>query len=237
MKEPFYQNDKLKLFISQWEERPGKYKLPQSLIFPKNTYSPWDQTDFKEIYSRVKNNTLVDKYRCFELYDLMNQIKKNEGDIIEVGVWRGGTGLILQEGLGDSDKLYLCDTFEGVVKAGNNDNIYKGGEHADTNAKNVENLFDNNQIIILKGIFPDQTSLGIENVQLKFVHIDVDVYLSAKDVFEWCYSRLIPGAIVVFDDYGFAACEGVTKYVNELKEDKNLIVTYNLNGHAIVIKK
>jgi O-methyltransferase len=40
----------------------------------------------------------------------------------------------------------------------------------------------------------------------------------------------------VFDDYGFATCDGVTKLVNERMGQMNATAIYNLNGHAIVVK-
>ena len=56
-------------------------------------------------------------------------------DVLEVGVWRGGTGCLLAakaQSLNRNATVFLCDTFSGVVKAGEIDNFYKGGEHADT---------------------------------------------------------------------------------------------------------
>lgn len=44
------------------------------------------------------------------------------------------------------------------------------------------------------------------------------------------------GAILVFDDYGFYGCEGVTTFCNELKTCSDLIFTHNLNGHAVFVK-
>lgn len=41
----------------------------------------------------------------------------------------------------------------------------------------------------------------------------VDVYQSAKDIVEWAMPRLTRGGVVVFDDYGFRNCEGVTTLV------------------------
>ncbi len=239
MKKPSYEKDNFKIYVSEWEQRDGVHKLSQALIFPKNTYSPWLDAEFQEFYdSSVMPNSLVDIYRCFELDQLCKQLKSVEGDIIEVGVWRGGTALILQKGLGVLDSLILCDTFEGVVKAGQFDNLYRGGEHSDTSLEHVKSLFTGKENVkILKGIFPEESSQEIEKNVFKFCHIDVDVYQSAKDIFEWIFPRLISSGIVVFDDYGFAACEGVTLFVNELSNRKDLIVTYNLNGHAVVFKK
>jgi O-methyltransferase len=238
MKKPFFERENIKLYLSEWEERKGRYRFPQSLIFPKNTYSPWLDKEFLSFYlMEIAPNTLVDIYRCFELNSFMEQFKDTQGDIIEVGVWRGGTGRILINGLSNGQTLFLCDTFEGVVKAGIYDNIYQGGEHADTSENHIKELLSNQGgWKILKGIFPDDTASEISDRIFKFCHIDVDVYQSALDIFNWVFPRLIRGGVVVFDDYGFASCEGITKLVNELRLRSDLIMTYNLNGHAIVYK-
>jgi O-methyltransferase len=89
---------------------------------------------------------------------------------------------------------------------------------------------------LLQGIFPEETADGFDG-KLAFLHCDVDVYSSAKGVVEWSMPLLSSGGAIVFDDYGFSGCEGVTKLANELREDKRLIFIHNLNGHAIFIKK
>jgi len=48
---------------------------------------------------------------------------------------------------------------------------------------------------------------------------------------------MVPGGIIVYDDYGFSSCAGITKYVNEQVMCKDRVVIHNLNGHAIVIKR
>src|SRR5687768_15119297 len=92
-------------------------------IIPLATYAPWDEDHkFLEIYSKIVGYTLVDIYRCYELWALVKQLQQVEGDIIEVGVWKGGTAGILavanEEGRGN---IFLADTFTGVVKAGEKD--------------------------------------------------------------------------------------------------------------------
>jgi O-methyltransferase len=214
------------------------------LVYPKATYAPWNATgDFPSTYKAIQSNTLVDIYRCWELWTLVGQMSKQSGAILEVGVWRGGTGsLMAKRSLldGSKDLVYLCDTFEGVVKAGSHDTDYKGGEHSDTAQQVVENLLQTLQITnvrILKGIFPDDTGHLIPpDTRFKLCHIDVDVYQSAKDVMAWVWDRMVPGGIVVYDDYGFRACEGITKYVNEQVTESDRLVLHNLNGHAIVVK-
>lgn len=238
MKLPFYKKDNFSLFISEWEERVGIYEFKHSLLFPKNTYSPWLEEGFIKYFNdEIKDFTLKDIYRCYELNQLANQMMSLKGSVIEIGVWRGGSAKILEKNLGEGNKLYLCDTFNGVVKAGIKDKTYKGGEHSDTSFEEVSKIFNHNSSVkILQGIFPEQTAHLIDDEPFKLCHIDVDVYESAKDIFEWIYPKLIIGGVVVFDDYGFAACEGVTSYVNSLIGNLDFRAIYNLNGHAVLIK-
>jgi O-methyltransferase len=216
------------------------------VVMPSATYSPWNLDEaFKTAYSQVQHATLVDKYRCFELWRLVEQCTKLEsGALIEVGVWRGGTAALIAtqaRNLGLRDKVYACDTFSGVVKAGEEDPNYLGGEHGDTSQRSVEELFyqtlklDN--IEILTGIFPEDTGYQVENLKFRFCHIDVDVYQSAKDVTEWIWERLVPGGMAVYDDYGWDTTPGIARYVDSQLQLKDRIVLHNLNGHAIVIKR
>ena len=91
--------------------------------------------------------------------------------------------------------------------------------------------------MLLQGIFPDDTAAAIAAERFRLCHCDVDVYRSAKDVFDWVWPRLASGGVVVFDDYGFPACPGVTKFVDEQRLLDDRLVLHNLNGHGIVVKR
>src|SRR5262249_47471175 len=141
----------------------------------------------------------------------------------------------------DSKKtLYLCDTFTGVPKAGEKDQTYTGGEHADTSVDHVTALLERcgvSNFQILTGIFPDETASALPaDVQFSFVHIDVDVYRSGKDVLEYVWDRMPVGGVVIFDDYGFPTANGITILVNEYRAANDRIILHNLNGHGIMVK-
>jgi O-methyltransferase len=216
----------------------------ESIYSDVSTYAPWNSDlEFQTVYKRVQGNTLVDLYRCYELWTLVGQTQKLGGAILEVGVWRGGTGALMAKRdqlTAGKNSVYLCDTFEGVVKAGSPDGHYKGGEHADTSEPVVEDLLRAlalPNVRILKGIFPDQTARMIDlDTRFRLCHIDVDVYQSAKDVMSWIWDRMVPGGMIVYDDYGFHGCPGITRYVNEQASESDRLILHNLNGHAIVIK-
>lgn len=211
----------------------------------KATYSPWlSDRAFQDCFEQVSANTLVDRFRCYELWALVSQSAKlDPGALLEVGVWRGGTGCLIAQAarhFGISEPVYLCDTFEGVVKAGEMDTSYAGGEHKDTSEDLVQELkarLHLDSVRILKGIFPDDTSHLITERAFRFAHLDVDVYQSTKDILDWLWPQMVANGIAVFDDYGTHGCEGVTRIVNEFSSRRDAVLIHNLNGHAVLIKR
>lgn len=219
-----------------------KVGFPHQQVLPKATYAPWlADEDFLEIYKKISSNTLIDIYRLFELHTLIDSLSSKHGDVLEVGVWKGGSAAILGNCCKhfSNCKLWLADTFTGVpTTETGKDSIYRGGEHSDTSVVEVQKLLHNCDVKnyeLLVGLFPEETSKPVNEINFRFVHVDVDTYESASKVFRWAWPQLVPGGIVVFDDYGFWGCEGVTAFVNELRDD-GFFVIHNLNGHAILLK-
>ncbi len=218
--------------------------IPHQHILSHATYSPWSEhAAFQETWQRIKDNTLVDIYRCYELWNLIERHPQVEGDILEVGVWRGGTGCLMAKAaqvFAPQTKVYLADTFTGVVKASDKDTEYKGGEHADTSIGIVRQLVTDlglRNVELLVGIFPDQVDLPATSTRpLKLCHIDVDTHTSAQHIFERVWPMMAHGGAVVFDDYGFWGCEGITRLCNELRPVDATFI-HNVNGHAIFIKR
>ncbi len=210
----------------------------------QSDYQPWlEDVPFLSTWQRVRDNTLLDLPRLYTLWDMVEQAtRRSDGAVLEVGVWRGGSGALMgyrMAACGTSRPLYLADTFSGVVKAGDRDSYYRGGEHSDTSVDRVRDLVDSLEIPschVLPGIFPDETGARIAENTLAFCHIDVDVYQSARDVFEWAWPRISPGGVVVFDDYGFYGCDGVTDLIRELRSENDRIVVPTGNGQALVVK-
>jgi O-methyltransferase len=214
-------------------------------IYPTLTYSPWRGDDaFQRTWKTIRKNTLVDEFRCWELWSLLSELRDVPGAVIEVGVWRGGSGALMAERcreLGIEDPVYLCDTWEGIVKTTAEDPYYHDGKHDDTSKQIVEQLVGRmgltDRVRLLKGIFPDDTADQVTSDTFRLVHIDVDVYQGAKDVFEYAWPRLSEGGFVVFDDYGCAATPGVTKFVEEQRGKDDRVVIHNANGHALVFRR
>ena len=221
----------------------GPGDTAHTLNIPYATRAPWlDDAAFMHLHGAIHGHTLVDLYRCHELWDLAGQMASVPGDFLEVGVWRGGTGAILAAAaarLPEPRLVHLCDTFSGVVKAGDLDPDYRGGEHADTSEMTVIDLMNGlglQNVRLRKGIFPDDSAAQVGDGPFCLCHIDVDVHDSARDILDWVWPRLSVGGAVVFDDYGFITCRGIARLVDALPPLAGRLVLRNLNGHAVLIK-
>ncbi len=215
-----------------------------AMAYPISTYAPWQaDEDFQRAYQDVRANTLVDIWRLYELWSLVGELAEIPGAIVEVGVWRGGSGSLMAvraAALGLPERVYLCDTWQGVVKTGAIDTYYRDGKHDDTSRGIVAALVQRlglRNVDLLEGIFPEETASAVGDQRLRLCHVDVDVYQSAADVFDWAWPRLSAGGIAVFDDYGFPACPGVTRFVDEQRGKPDRLVLHNLNGHGIIVKR
>jgi O-methyltransferase len=233
--------------IYGWRNRSRKYSDKtmdhHEIINPLASYAPWNADEgFLETYQVIRNHTLVDIYRCYEVWSLVEQSSKLEGALIEIGTWRGGSGALIArraQSCGIEDRVYLCDTFEGVAKTSEMDSYYHGSEHDDATIEHVESLvtrFGLGNCRIVPGIFPQESAHLITDDTFRFCHIDVDAYESARDIFDWIWDRLVIGGTVVYDDYGFLLTDGITKHVNGLRLRDDLLSIHNLNGHNILIK-
>ncbi len=220
------------------------YALIRYDDMPLHSYpydSPWlTDPEFTKLYNKARKNTLVDRVRCYALYLLAQEARSIDGDVLEVGVWRGGTASIFTQVL-PKKTVYLADTFAGVVKSSDWEH-YSDKAHADTSHKLVSEYLNNEIQVsnykILKGVFPDKTGKELIADKLALVYLDVDVYLSTKESFEYVWGRVSRGGIVIFDDYGMiSACGGIKRYIDEIKDDEDKLFIQNLNGQAYIIKK
>jgi O-methyltransferase len=200
--------------------------------------TPWvNNQDFINKYISVSKNTLVSVDRFWSIYEILMQTNNIEGDIIEVGVYKGGTGAFIA--LNTDKKVFLCDTFSGIVKATRGlDAAYVGGEHESPIEELLELLNNLNitNALPIKGIFPEETGDKV-STKFSFIHLDVDVYRSVMDCLIHLWPCLTKGGIIVIDDYGFDSCPGAKTAVDEfVKNREDLFFIYNFNGQGLICK-
>jgi O-methyltransferase len=207
---------------------------------PCPLFTPWvGHPDFQALYEGVAPHTIVSVERCYTLVSLAHYAKYLRGDFAECGVYKGGTALLLCRVLKNTGKiLRLFDSFEGLPSPNRErDNTYTEGTFAINSVESVYRLLGDwqNMIEFRQGWIPD-TFIGIEDHRYSFAHIDVDLYQSTLDCCEYFYPRLVPGGVLLFDDYGFPAARGEKDAVDEFFADKPESPITLLSGQAILLK-
>ena len=163
-----------------------------------------------------------------------------EGDIVECGVWRGGSMLAVIRTLQRLEtirSLWLYDTFAGMSAPSDADVCYYGAvaDHvfkkvaaADRDSSDwcragrdeVEEILENTgypgeRIHYVEGKVED-TIPEIMPDQIAILRLDTDWYESTRHELEHLYERVAIGGIVIIDDYGY--WKGARKAVDEFLE-------------------
>ena len=197
-----------------------------------------DDREFTNILKKVEYS-LVDRGRCYMLYQFAKQTRELPGDVAEVGVYKGGTAKLLAEVFAcKTDKLvHLFDTFEGMPATDPEVDHHRAGDLSDTSLEAVQRqLRDNLNARFYKGFFP-ATAGPIEGRRFCLAHVDADIYQSVKDSCAFFYPRMENAGVMVFDDYGFSSCPGARKAVNEFFAEKPESPFYLPSGQCVVVRK
>jgi O-methyltransferase len=189
---------------------------------------PWTMT------SPEKLNALVYAVR----YVVRHQIP---GDIVECGVWRGGSMLAIAKTLlenGDTGRdLHLYDTFEGMSEPTEHDKRHDGKPAADMLAASDKSAgvwayasFEDVQATMAESAYPaerihyykgkvEDTIPGDIPEQISILRLDTDWYESTRHELEHLWPRLVPGGVLLLDDYGW--WDGAKRAVDEWLEEVN----------------
>jgi O-methyltransferase len=203
-------------------------------------FSPWEGLpEFQPYFDLVRPHTLVSPDRCWMLLHLMRHALALPGDFAEFGVFRGGTALLAAEVLreaGDPRAMHLFDSFAGMPETSTGE-AFSAGDFDRTSEQSVRALIApagvDAQFHV--GFIPD--TFPAANVStLAFAHVDVDLYQSVLDCVEFAYPRLVPGGIMIFDDYGFPSCTRSREAADLAFADRREKPIYLPTGQALVIK-
>lgn len=183
--------------------------------------------------------------RCYMLLEVARHVRGIEGNFAECGVRYGKSSLFLLRGAGrDSTKrLHVFDSFEGLSDPASQDGRSGGGSEwsrgdlavpEDIVRRNLAAFGD--RVILHKGWIPARFH-EVENERFSLVHVDVDLYEPTRDSVAFFYPRMMPGGIMICDDYGFASCPGAKRAIDEFLADKPENVLALTSGQSLVIKQ
>lgn len=137
------------------------------------------------------------------------------GDLMECGVWRGGSCLLMKAILdlsGDRERnLWVADSFAGLPPPSQPEDqgMDLSREHFPSLAvsqQRVERVFSDFGLLdarvrFVPGFFAD-TLAGCAVKRLAVLRLDGDLYSSTIQSLEALYDRVSPGGFIVIDDYG-----------------------------------
>lgn len=196
--------------------QPRKAKLPAD-------YDP----EFAELWQLVQERTMTSHEKLYGLRSAVKYIVHNRipGAVVECGVWRGGSMIavasLLDELQTHDRDLYLFDTYEGMtepserdIQIGTRKTAQERLETEDRSSlvwaiaslEDVQRGFEQvrypaDRLHFVKGpveeTIPDQAP-----EQIAILRLDTDWYESTKHELEHLYQRLVPGGVLIIDDYG-----------------------------------
>jgi O-methyltransferase len=138
------------------------------------------------------------------------------GDLVEAGVWRGGSAIFMRGVLAAHDepvrRVWLADSFAGLPApdAGRYPSDrgvdYTGFGELAVGLDQVRGNFArfrllDDRVRFLPGWFAD-TLPGAPIEQIAVLRLDGDLYASTMDALEALYPRLAPGGFCIIDDFG-----------------------------------
>ena len=214
--------------------------LLNSSLYPVARHDFWKQDqEFVKIRKSVLGRSMLDTRKLHLFYNFAKATVGRSGHIAEVGVYKGGTAKVLIEIFRNDPtrpQIHLFDTYEGMVEAKVSGEVFRKGDLGDTSLESVQDFLGISSLIHYHKGDIESTRSDVGELKFKFVHIDVDYYQSIVDCFDFFYQRLLPGGIIVFDDYGAVSCPLASKAVNECCLIHGLNPIYLYTTQAIIIK-
>lgn len=199
-----------------------------------------------DIYDLTKKYTMTSRERIMGLVDAVKYLEKYriEGSFVECGVWKGGSSMAMAYALNrlgsKHREIYLYDTFSGMPVPTDIDVTAFGSEAGKKFEKTKkrdggstwclstinevkENMkltgYPADKVEFIKGKVEDTIPKNMP-AKIALLRLDTDWYESTKHELTFLWPRLIPGGVLILDDYGH--WRGARQAVDEYLEDKNI---------------
>ncbi len=198
---------------------------------------------FSEVAARYvdEGNTLLHFDRLYTLFQSVKNALRLPGDIVELGVYRGGSLKFMAEivaALGGDKDILGFDTFRGHISISEQDghihkeNLFKTGGVAEVAA-----YIADPRIRLVEG----DASLTFaeyarESRAVSLAHLDMDLYQPTADTLPIAFDLLSPGGILLLDDYGFTSCPGVKQATDEFLQRVSATSVHLMTGQMVIVK-
>jgi hypothetical protein len=242
-----------------WRHFPGRPRFTfEDDGMATTHYSPFlDDPPFQAAYDRVADRFTGDvvdvRWRAWLLTRLARQCTPLGGNLAEFGTYRGAcAALVLTFArMRPGQELFLFDTFEGIPAAGLTDNEQRlgfQGRLADTSAEQVEGFLTRwatagpgasgpqRPFRLVQGDVMDTVNRSDVGA-LCFAHVDLNAAKATVVATEYAYDRLVPGGIILFDDYGWRGYEDQRRLLDDFFASRDEQPIALPTGQAFVVRR
>lgn len=203
------------------------------------------EPEFLELHELCREQTMTSLERMYALWSATRHAVENElpGAFVECGVWRGGSVMLMAATLlrlGDTSRdLWLYDTFGGMTAPGIDDVQTMSGRAAAEilveHARTLDDPFwgisprDAVERNLRRAGYPFERFHFVEGdvlttlpasapERIALLRLDTDWYASTRHELEQLYPRLVPGGVLIVDDYGYwrGAKKATDEYLSTL---------------------
>ena len=169
--------------------------------------------------------TMIPAVRISKLAQLCATVP--DGCFVECGVWRGGCLAVLASIAHDEGKgraIYGFDSFEGLPELAPQDDKH-GQEYVGCCKATQEDVLETfttwgvslDNTTLVPGWFEDSVPATYEDMPpIAVLRLDGDWYESTRVCLEYLYPKLVPGGVVILDDY--LTWKGCTVATDEYRE-------------------
>ncbi len=223
---------------------PGTKNKSRKFLEDKAFIAAWDETA-RLVYAATGTKLPDIRWRAHLALWAARQGLHKEGDFVELGVHTGILSGVICRALDwhtQNRTFWLFDTWAGIPT----DNLPAAEQHV-ADSYNTDyhrrDLFDSisaafrpfDNCRLVRGFLPD--TLGTVTIdKIAYLSIDLNNATYEKACIEVLWPRLVPGAIVVLDDYNFTKCRIQQEMWDDFARDKGLMIASLPTGQGLLIK-
>lgn len=166
---------------------------------------------------------------------------KLEGDFVECGVNRGFLSASVMRFVGfeslSDRRFFLFDTYAGLVEeqVTDHDTAAYRNVYSDCYQFVVESFRKYPNVVVVKGVVPEILStVAIDKVA--YLSIDMNCVFPEIAALEHFWPKLVKGAVVVLDDYGFSGHEEQKREADRFAAAHSVRILSLPTGQALVIR-
>jgi O-methyltransferase len=171
------------------------------------------------------------------------------GDFVECGVFRGDMTWMITQTVdlqSAGKRFYLYDTFAGLDPKYSSEEDFPDSpaffrfidrEYRSSDIEtHVRRRFrDEPHVVVTKGVVPDVLH-DVSPERIAFLHLDMNSPRAEQAALEFLFSRIAPGGIIIFDDYGWKQFHKQKESADRTMAERGHVILELPTGQGLVVK-